>query len=291
MYTELPHDALIEAVDWLFAKFEKANRHRVVSVPRCRGLPAKLGKSNNVVADAMFSLQNLKDIILFDLRNCFFSAGDVLLQQKKGVPMGSPLSPVLAILICAYYEHKWLESKTPLVRARVAGIRYVDDTHNVVAVNGRDASSEREARVLLSEMNACYHRDMEVQEEKIENNRYHFLETTVECRPDGFEVMHRNKNFEHLLLHGKQKLYRYQHFFSFSPYRAKKGVVISALSRIARNCSSDARVIESVFQLFVELQMLRYPRALLLSALDRLWRRTGKDVWMALRSAVGVLMP
>jgi len=103
--------------------------------------------------------------------------------------------------------------------------------------------------------------------------------------------MHRNKNFEHLLLHGKQKLYRYQHFFSFSPYRAKKGVVISALSRIARNCSSDLRVIESVFQLFVELQMLRYPRALLLSALDRLWRRTGHDVWMALRRAASVLMP
>ena len=45
-----------------------------------------------------------KKITMYDLENTYLRVGTFVLQQCKGIPMESPLSPMLAILYCARIE-------------------------------------------------------------------------------------------------------------------------------------------------------------------------------------------
>ena len=68
-----------------------------------------------------FDFDTLFEIVNMDLSNAFFTVGDVLLKQIKGIAMGSPLSPILAILVCAYYENTFFRACDDDERDRVDG--------------------------------------------------------------------------------------------------------------------------------------------------------------------------
>ena len=63
-------------------------------------------------------LLNLLEICTFN--NKFF-------QQKDGVPMGSPISPLLAEIFTSTFENKLFSSKNPPVNSIHFWARYVDD--------------------------------------------------------------------------------------------------------------------------------------------------------------------
>ena len=85
-----------------------------------RTLPVqRLLSTNHITFDELFTIVN------FDLRNSYFCVGDTLLKQIIGMPMGSPVSPALAQIVCAYYETKMHAKNTG--NNPVEGVRYVDD--------------------------------------------------------------------------------------------------------------------------------------------------------------------
>ena len=67
-------------------------------------------------------------------------------KQTCGIPMGSPISPALAVIVCAYYENKifkavndwgWSNTNT------IMGTRYMDDVLSFVTHDGSDISRLR----------------------------------------------------------------------------------------------------------------------------------------------------
>ena len=73
------------------------------------------------------TLECLLNIIYFDIDNTFFTVGNQIYKQIKGVPMGSHLSPALAYLICEYYERRIPLTIPPQRLQFIFGGRYMDD--------------------------------------------------------------------------------------------------------------------------------------------------------------------
>ena len=81
---------------------------------KCVSVP--VSKSDNsvryghsVASDASrinLTYDELLEIVCFDLNNSFFTVGTFVGKQTCGIPMGSPISPALAVIVCAYYENK-----------------------------------------------------------------------------------------------------------------------------------------------------------------------------------------
>ena len=56
------------------------------------------------------------EIVVTDIRTCYFKSLGVWLWQVVGVPMGSPGSPTYAICICAYCEYQFHQSLRDFAR-------------------------------------------------------------------------------------------------------------------------------------------------------------------------------
>ena len=74
----------------------------------------------------VFSLNDLQEIIDFDLDNTFTSIGDQLFKQFKGCPMGGLLSAFYANVTCAYHENCFMNTH-PQLASQIEGIRQMDD--------------------------------------------------------------------------------------------------------------------------------------------------------------------
>ena len=61
-----------------------------------------------------------------------------LLKQARGIPMGSALSPPLAIGTLAWMEHEWMQTLEDDAKARFRMKRYMDD---VITVTAKDDST------------------------------------------------------------------------------------------------------------------------------------------------------
>ena len=66
------------------------------------------------------------EVIDFDLDNCYVITYDGrLLKQARGIPMGSALSPPLAIGTLAWMEHEWMQTLEDDAKARFRMKRYM----------------------------------------------------------------------------------------------------------------------------------------------------------------------
>ena len=110
-------------------------------VPNSRKEKVRIGGKTNLGDWHDFDFEFIASVIDMDLCNTFFQVGNVFLKQNKGVPMGSPISPILAVLVAAYYEHTFVtteESRGVGVEKRMRGSRYmyVDDIIVLVGYDG-----------------------------------------------------------------------------------------------------------------------------------------------------------
>jgi hypothetical protein len=245
-----------------------------------------VGANTNTQTWVTFSFQDLEDIVRFDLSNAIFTTYDSVLKQNVGIPMGSPLSPVLANLICAYHEVHYLrEQRLDNCPQPVDGTRYVDDgLWACGAIRGDETSEAIADNNLKIFMETCY-KDLcvEVDENRI---RIKMLESVI-CNPDhdpnhvGIIYWHKNKDA--VMKDNKQTFLKFQHFTSFSPLNAKIGVMKSTFLRMAaaadwnfdggiENSSSGMNIFDSVF---MELKLLGYSLGSINSAFRSL---RGSDV-------------
>lgn len=75
----------------------------------------------------LITQRQIVEIVEFALGTCVFKLrSNKILKQKEGIPMGSSLSLILAVLTCIYCELEFTVSLGVDVE-KITGLRYIDD--------------------------------------------------------------------------------------------------------------------------------------------------------------------
>eukprot|EP00964_Phaeocystis_antarctica_P163242 scaffold139055_cov157-Phaeocystis_antarctica.AAC.1 len=110
MYTKLPHDEIRRAVggvvDEIFAREDHVGR--VLRVTETGGEWVLLTAAGEVPEDTssckFYTASRLKLDVDFILNNIYVTVGDDIYRQTLGVPMGFSCSPMLAVIMLAFFE-------------------------------------------------------------------------------------------------------------------------------------------------------------------------------------------
>ena len=188
--------------------------------------------------------------------------------------MGSPLSPVLAVVICVYYERIFFAE--PGRDKRLWMKRYVDDVWAVAKYRkGNEKERNAASMEFIKLRSTCYHERMEMETEG-EKEEVRFLETRIEKGGRGWRCVYESKN-EERERGGKKKLKRFTEYESYGD-RRKVGMVIGAYTRVEQNCSDGIGKLEKSTYITEELVRAGYPKSVIIKGLDRMARKTG-DPW------------
>ena len=277
-YTNLDHSEIRKAFKWLVSTVKKHKRVcEYVSVSSDRNEKNRIGSKVNMHGWTDLDMDVLQDIIDMDLNYAIFTIGDVILQQEKGVPMGSPLSPILAILVAAFYEYQFFESCRQEEKDEIDGVRYVDDI-SIIAVCDRNVPGDEERiDLLMDKFEKCYHEDLILERTPIDDgDEWIFLAGNLKIDCFGrLDMSSKNVNWKHVLNERNQKIVRFVHWFSYNSKQVKRAVICGAVHRIIVNSSCVYNMIEAMFKLFMELRILKYPWSVICSVIVSCKRKKG----------------
>ena len=250
----LPPEELTEATEWLMElTYKKQHRNHFITVKRRGRGGVRFGKSYNKYTHTQIKFETLLDIVKFDTNNCYFTMGNTLLKQIWGVPMGSSLSPIIAILVCARREHYHLNSLGREL-TMIQATRYMDDVLFLVKyTKGGRLFSTNTAIGLMT----CYHpcMDLEITET---GKKVNFLECEVKICKSKLHATHILKNHDSIINHGKLTYLKTAEYSSYTPKSNKLGTVIGTFCRIQRNCSTTLGLAFSIMNANEELTLLGY---------------------------------
>jgi hypothetical protein len=280
MFSCLPHPDIIEAIIWLISRFRSITNKSGVWIS---AHSASLHKDD---PSAIFlSLDVILTICIFDIRHAIFFFGIVLLLQILGIPMGSPVSPQLAIITCAYSEHKWSIAHLSW-SSHLASVRFVDDLGIILAYNSCDQNSfNLVINILRSIVNTCYPPGLELKF-ILSPRVLTLMRCSFSVSADRLlQYCYVNKNKHSLLLASpSQTFIRYRHFFSFFPVHKMSNTASATLTSIVKFSSSPASAYNSSVELITELRLLMYPWGLLQSLLHRRNKAEPSLIWTQLIS-------
>ena len=288
MYTELPHAAIMAAVIWLlqigFTSLEK-NGFNSLLVKRSgkRGVtPGNRRIEQKHKNPGKFTAKLLESIVHFDLNNCFFHIGNFILLQIIGIGMGSPISPVIAVVLCAHSEVTFMRT-LGLSSRLLRGTRYVDDVF-LLYRRFQGAPSIDDFWKLLQTQ--CYPRELQLEETGGSPNPAEMLESILSLTNEGdLEMNYLDKNAESIREKGKQKFLKMQPRNSFTRMSAKKSTMYGALLRMADACSNIDGNAENFMRAAEirakEFKLLGYTNKTFMTCLNKVLYGTRKRVPMS----------
>jgi hypothetical protein len=263
MFFGIPHLFILNALFWLLELTAKSYRRKRVAVRIKKlndGNDVIFGRSYNNYLYVEFTFDDIVNIVMFDLNNAFFTILNYVLRQLLGIPMGSPTSPPLAILVCSYSEYSFL-STLGVDRRLLSGVRYMDDCCLFIVYDADDVKSFERAYILFYDIiDRMYPKEMKLVVDY--NNPFPFLQSTITTYEDksNFHVSYFNKNKNSILSPKiSQKIIRYQHWFSCSSPSVKRGVIITTILSICRFSEVDVTRLMNAIYLIIELRYLAYP--------------------------------
>ena len=110
MYTKLPHDEIRRAVGGVIDEVFARDGHigKVLKVTEAGGEWIALNAAGEAPGDSTsckyYTASRLKLDVDFILNNIFVTVGDDIFRQTLGVPMGFSCSPMLAVIMLAFFE-------------------------------------------------------------------------------------------------------------------------------------------------------------------------------------------
>ena len=279
MFTTLPPEELTEAIEWLMELINrKKRRNHYITVKRRGRGGVHFGKSYNKQTYTQIKYETILEVALFDIHNCYFTMGNTLLKQIWGVPMGSSLSPIIAILVCARREHYYLNSLGREVNM-IQAIRYMDDVLIVAKYKkGKRQDTIKTAIGLMT----CYHQCMDLELTEM-GNEVKYLECKIQIEKRKLTVTHVFKNYESITNHGTLTFMKTADYLSYTPKSNKLGIIIGTYCRITRNCSNPLGLITSIGLANEELSILNYPKSLIKEGMERMYGKTNDKIWRILQ--------
>ena len=127
------------------------------------------------------------------------------------------------------------------------------------------------------EKSDCYHPPLELEAGKDGT----FLETRYEVKDGKFSYKLKNDNET-----GETKVWRYQHFHSFSPFMQKRATLTACLRKVHSMASDPATLWDSALAKVAEFRRLRYPLSVLRKACSFIGATTGEGTWITVRNTL-----
>ncbi|GBG65916.1 hypothetical protein CBR_g54209 [Chara braunii] len=183
MFSQLPHDEILQAVDWVI-KWHKEKGRQFVRV-NTRGRGSTFGLTTGQDHWRLLEFDDVFNFIRIDLRHTYTFALNVLLQQRIGIPMGKSTSPPLACILCAHAEHKFLCS-LGTNRQRVFGVRLVDDVSLIIASK---TPTEQEVDGIWQRFEECYPSNLSLKRTDDGTGKWDFLGCEVKIDPTMKQVL------------------------------------------------------------------------------------------------------
>lgn len=202
MFSELPHDVIKDALEWIFAKYKETTGTTCVTLGPGKSGAAFVGKKQRNHYTVM-TTTTVRALLHFDLENCYYRVGERLVRQIFGVPMGSPPSPPSADLMCAYYEDPF--QRGPLQELldeegqenKASMCRWADDVFGFFFTT---CETGEMADRLWAECSAIYHESMVLETTPLDPHLFKFLSFDVYIAQDrrSIRVCQHNPNAEAL---------------------------------------------------------------------------------------------
>jgi len=219
------------------------------------------------------SFDTLLDIMGFTLDNPIIQMPDgTLRHQRQGIPMGDPLSPGMCITTCAWMERRWLGTLTPEQKETFRVARYMDDMLMFIA----ERPDRSHTAILHDFEKACY------KPLKLEDGAPNtFLETQFAIQNQDIRFWLKNDNAQ-----GENKIWRYQHYKSHSPFLQKQAVLTACLRKVQKMSSDNDTLYDSGLAKVREFSRLAYPPTVLRGACTYLGATTGTYKWYEIRDQI-----
>ena len=278
MYTSLPHDMVIRAIEFVLDRCARTRqgRTRHVSFERKHRGRIQFGRSRSNSEMGCMSFKDILRVSSFDIRHAFFKSLGTVLRQVVGIPMGSPGSPSYAICICMYYEHQFHQSLHDHKRL-VRGKRYIDDLFALVAFDKTDRSSYDRARAIIARLEHAYHPDMKLKPEDT-TKEFAFLQGLLTVHGTGVTIRHHAKNFSRAR-EGKPRLLTTKHRRTFMTSRMAINTVLGALHRLAQTTVEDELFLPDIYRLLWGMHTIGYTTRDFHKALRRIAKTLPDEKW------------
>ena len=239
MYTNISHDQLKVAIDWvlgLASAHLPTKQGMIASTKRIPTFTTRYGantQGKTMLWDQYvhFTMHQLREVLLWDIEHIYFTVGDCIMQQCQGIPMGSPCSPALAVLLCTHLEHSFIHSKgVQWCDTHLTGYRYIDD----LLLYCDDSQFD------LQEVVDMYAQPLELEVEDHDNSMVPFLSTLNTLHADGsLHIAYYHKNHRRAQL-GLPRLNNVTHFSSHVPPQRAHGLTMGACHRVVQNSTTKA---------------------------------------------------
>lgn len=269
MFTNLNKKSIIESIDWIFKQIPKRVKYINVSNNKKGDKPRK-GKSY-AVDRTNFPIETLKEIILFDLENSIFRVGDLTLKQKKGIPMGSPISPVLAQLACIYRENKYMKENNEKI-ADFKAIRYMDDLLFMIKDNKKE---------ILEDINLIYFNSLKLEEEDTAtkpNEEVKFLSVRISSDEKGICRIRSNVKNEINFQNKKKPTNRFIDYDSKMDNKIKIALIVGEMHRLEKENNNWEDKIYSILWLWIELRKAKFPKKKIIKGMNIANNKLAKDL-------------
>jgi len=212
------------------------------------------------------------EVMEFSLDNAFVKMpDDTIMRQMEGIPMGDPISPGMTIGTCAWMEKEWMASLTSTDKLMFRAKRYMDD---IIMVYAKAQWWDHQRFVDDFTRSEVYCKPLKL----TDGDQNTFLETTLQLTSDGFRYWLKNQN------ETERKVWRYQHYGSYSPVGQKKALVKACLRKV-HNMASDERALKASAETKLrEFEDLAYPVPVLKQMCNYIATTTGNGVWINVRN-------
>ncbi len=184
------------------------------------------------------------------LGSTYFTFQNTFYHQTEGLPMGSPLSPIVANIFMENFEEKAISS---FHRPPKIWKRYVDDTFVVI--------SKFAARTFFAHLNSQNQAiKFTAEYEKLEGT-LPFLDCLIVRDPDG--------KLQTTVYRKPTNTGRYMQFNSSHSLSTKRGFIKGLFLRAQRICSTENLLLKENSTIISELQMNGYPLKLIKSVMSQ----------------------
>ena len=287
LFTELPHEEVIDAMKWAIEMVRKTKKGRSkysVTLNKIDKKMSRMGPTYDDIETIEVTFQEIIQIVRSDMGNSFFKINEEIIRQIFGIPQGSPLSPALAQCVLMYFEHKFLSSIYD--NTHFMGIRYFDDIRLIVISLTSKQEDIEESEKLIGRFIASLPESLVLEPEPNEDNRFRFLEAHISMKEKTSFYYSKNYEAKEEIIPQDLTTYPFQTYFGSYMQNPKQEIKNNVRTRLEaiENYSRDEKCIErGVTSSIGDFYCSGFPKSIILettynfaekvSSRPREWRR------------------